>query len=111
MAATTKTTKAAPAKVAKDTTKCRWGQGRYSSPATAKACTEARDPKRQLCAKHEQAYRAAAKARRTAAAPRPAPKLAVVKPAKSTPPTPARVAHPRVPAQQQIAAMVVPTKE
>jgi hypothetical protein len=57
MAATTK-----PAAKAKaDPTICRWGKGRYLSPATAKACANPKAPKRELCAEHELAYRAAKK--------------------------------------------------
>lgn len=57
MAATTK-----PAPKAKaDPTICRWGKGRYLSPANAKACANPKAPKRELCADHEVAYRAAKK--------------------------------------------------
>lgn len=55
--------KAAPKpKATLDKTICRWGAGRYFSPATAKACTAAKAPKRELCAPHELAMRAAKKA-------------------------------------------------
>jgi hypothetical protein len=67
-------------------TKCRWGEGRYLSPKTAKACRADRNPKRQLCDPHELAFRAA----RKAATPKPAPAPKVVPIIDRKPPAPKR---------------------
>lgn len=57
-----KTTTAKPAPKAKpDKTICRWGEGRYFSPKTAKACGATKAPKKELCSEHEVAMRAAKK--------------------------------------------------
>jgi hypothetical protein len=67
----------ATVKLAVDKTICRWGQGRYHSPANAKSCTNAKAPKKELCAEHEIAMRAAVKASRPAKVAKP--KLVAVK--------------------------------
>lgn len=53
------TTKSAAKKI--DPALCRWGEGRYGSPKSARSCREPRNPKRQLCDSHEAAYRKAKK--------------------------------------------------
>lgn len=100
--------KAAPAKAtpkAKPTTDktiCRWGHGRYHSPATAKDCTEPKAPKHELCAAHEVEMRKAIKAARAKVAP-------VAAPAPSAKVTPIRRApKPAAQAPQRVAAMIAP---
>ncbi len=109
-------------KATSDKTICRWGHGRYHSPATAKDCTSPKAPKHELCAEHEKAMREAVKkskgispkpaasARQTSQkAQKPDEAKVVQLPRKSAPPAPERKAHPRTP--QGIAAMVAVTTE
>jgi hypothetical protein len=96
MAPTTKTTPKAKA----DKTICRWGHGRYHSPATAKDCTSPKHPGRELCDTHEAEMRKAVKAARAKAEPKPMAPAEVAPPAKVTPirkpaPRPESKAHPR----------------
>jgi hypothetical protein len=72
-----KSTKSPAKKVAaakRDANLCHWGGGSYLSPKSAAKCTNKRDGNRQLCADHELAYRAAAKARKPAVAKAAKPK-------------------------------------
>lgn len=107
MAATTK-----PAAKAKpDKTICRWGEGRYFSPKTSKACTAAKAPKRELCAEHEKSMRAARKAAQPATT-KAAKKAATSEERvartlhRSTPPTPPRAPVARVNAPEQAPHLV-----
>jgi hypothetical protein len=104
MPATKTTAKAAPkAKPTIDKAICRWGHGRYHSPATAKDCTAPKAPKKELCADHEKAMRDAIKAARAKATPvatsAPSPKVTAI---RRPPKAPA--GH----APQRVAAMVAP---
>lgn len=105
----TATPKAAPAKAtpkAKPTTDkaiCRWGHGRYHSPATAKDCTEAKAPKHELCAAHEVEMRMAIKAARAKSAPATAPA-----PAAKVPPIRQAPEAPAAQAPQRVAGMIAP---
>ena len=91
---------ATPTKAPKTpSTKCRWGEGRYLSPKTAKACRADRNPKRQLCDPHELAFRAA----RKAAASKPAPATKVVSIARKP-----RVERQPAESAARVAAFVAP---
>ncbi len=83
-----------------DKTICRWGHGRYHSPATAKNCTSPKHPGRELCDTHEAEMRKAVKAARPKAEPKGKAPVAVEPSAKVTPirkpaPRPESRAHPR----------------
>jgi hypothetical protein len=108
--------------------RCRWGEGRYLSPATAKPCSALKENERKaLCDEHDAEYRKLARDRKPepsvgkAKAPRSAgssaestprakakaPKSVAATGPKSRPPAPAREAHPRVP--ESMAALAAPT--